>query len=162
MEKHFRLLLMIILVLLSTVTMAQKRITGKITDKKTNNPMVGVTVQEKGTKNGTTTSENGSFTISVTSARPVLVFSMVGYAPQEITVGERTSIDLSLEESVNSMEDVVVIGYQTVQRKNTTAAISTVKGKDFENTPYPTFENMLQGRVAGLRTRCKQYRQHSW
>ena len=150
MGKHLRMLMLLLCMLYSCILMAQKRVTGKVIEKKNNTAMNGVSVQEKGTKNGTTTTADGSFSITVTTAKPVLVITMVGYTPREIPVGNQTSIDVSMEEKDNSMEDVVVIGYQSVQRKFTTAAISTVKGKDFENTPYPTFESMLQGRVAGL------------
>ena len=150
MEKHLRMLMLMFCMLLFCAAMAQRKISGKIIEKKSNTAMAGVTVLEKGTRNGTTTLENGMFTLTVTTANPVLVISMVGYLSREVTVGNGTNIEIALEESVNSLDDVVVIGYQTVQRRNTTAAISTVKGKDFENTPYPTFEAMLQGRIAGL------------
>jgi TonB-dependent starch-binding outer membrane protein SusC len=150
MGKHLQMLMLLLCLLCSCILMAQKKVTGKVIDKKTNTAMTGVSVQEKGTRNGTTTTADGSFSISVTSAKPVLVITMVGFAPQEIPVGDKTSVDVSMEEKENALEDVVVIGYQTVQRRFTTAAVATVKGKDFENTPYPTFESMLQGRVAGL------------
>jgi TonB-linked SusC/RagA family outer membrane protein len=129
---------------------AQKKFSGKITDKKSNSPMAGVTVMEKGTTNGTRTADDGTFSITTKTSRPVLVFSFVGYQPLEISLGSSTTLDITMEENSSGMNDMVVIGYQNTTRRKTTAAISSVKGKDIENTPYPTFDAMLQGRVAGL------------
>jgi len=129
--------------------MAQK-ISGKVTDKKTNSPMAGVSVMEKGTSNGTRTAEDGTFSLTTKAARPVLVISYVGYQQQELALGGKVIIEVVMEENASGLNDMVVIGYQNVTRRKTTAAISSVKGKDIENTPYPTFDAMLQGRVAGL------------
>ena len=150
--KQLRLLLAFFcMFLLSAVTaQAQRKITGKITEKKNNASMAGVSVMEKGTSNGTRTAEDGTFTLTTKTAKAVLVVSFVGYQQQEITVGTKSAFDISMEESAGGLNDMVVIGYQNVTRRKTTAAISSVKGKDIENTPYPTFDAMLQGRVAGL------------
>src|SRR6266571_1473402 len=93
MGKHLRMLMLLLCLLCSGILMAQKKVTGKIIDKKTNTAMTGVSVLEKGTKNGTTTAADGSFSISVSSAKPVLVITMVGYAPQDIPVGDKASVD---------------------------------------------------------------------
>jgi len=134
---------------LCCAVMAQK-ISGKVTDKKTNSPMAGVSVMEKGTSNGTRTAEDGTFSLTTKAARPVLVISYVGYQQQELALGGKVIIEVVMEENASGLNDMVVIGYQNVTRRKTTAAISSVKGKDIENTPYPTFDAMLQGRVAGL------------
>lgn len=149
-KKGLRLLLSACCMLLCFVATAQKKISGKVTDKKTNAPMAGVSVMEKGTNNGARTGEDGSFQLTVRSARPILVFSFVGYTQQEISLGNQTTLDIELDQNNNGLNDMVVIGYQNVTRRKTSAAISSVKGKDIENTPYPTFDAMLQGRVAGL------------
>lgn len=135
---------------LANVAISQTSIKGKITSKKTGQPLDNVSITEKGTTTGTTTSAAGTFALTLKSTKPVLVISYVGYLTQELTVGSRTTFDIALEEDSKGIEDVVIVGYQTSSRRNTTAAISSVKGKDFENTPYPTFDAMLQGRVAGL------------
>lgn len=134
----------------SSLAYAQETVRGKVFDKKENNPIVGATVAIKGTSTATTTDENGNFSIKSASANPTLVISYVGFNKQEVKASSGSSINIALEVSAGSMEDVVVIGYQSVQRRKTSAAISTVQGKDFENVPYPTFDQMLQGRVAGL------------
>mgnify|MGYP003042394116 CR=1 FL=1 len=120
-------------------------------------PLAGASITIAGTDKGTSADSQGEFSISgIKAGRYRLQVTAVGYANQiesiEITDDKvlDITISLSLNEGNNSLEDVVVIGYQNVVRRKTTAAISTVKGKDFENTPYPSFDAMLQGRVAGL------------
>jgi TonB-linked SusC/RagA family outer membrane protein len=131
-------------------------IKGKITNAK-GEPLAGASVTVTGTEIGTSADNEGLFTINgLKAGRYRLQVTAVGYANlvQNITVTDDKIADitfsLTLNDGNNSMEDVVVIGYQNVIRRNSTAAISTVKGKDFENVPYPTFDQMLQGRVAGL------------
>ncbi len=136
---------------LSVTAHSQVTVTGKVVDKKDNTPVAGATVQVKNSPNvATVTDENGNFSLKVASLNVTLEISFVGFVKQEVKLNNRSSVDVILEQGERAMDDVVVIGYQTVQRRKTTAAIATVKGKDFENIPYPTFDQMLQGRVAGL------------
>jgi len=136
---------------LSAFTYAQVTVTGKVTDRKDNKPVAGATVQVKNAPNtATTTNENGNFSLKVASLNVTIEISNVGFATQEIKLAGRNNVSVSLEMGERAMDDVVVIGYQSIQRRKTPAAISTVKGKEIENMPYPTFDNMLQGRVAGL------------
>lgn len=148
--KHWRIPWIIACILVSFAAGAQQKVSGKVVEKKTSAPMQGVTIKEKGTSNSLSTKEDGSFSLVLKTARPVLEITFVGYSRQEIAVNGRATIQVILEEDTKGMEDVVVIGYQNIQRRKTTAAISTVKGKDIENIPYPTFDQMLQGRAAGL------------
>jgi TonB-linked SusC/RagA family outer membrane protein len=141
---------LLVLLLLPCVLLAQVKISGTVTDKKNTTSIPGVVVREKGTSQGTTTNEKGQYSLELRSANPVIIVSFVGYQSQEIKVGNKTDIDISLIEDVKGLNDVVVIGYQDIQRRKTTSAVSSVKGKEIENTPYPTFDAMLQGRVAGL------------
>lgn len=148
MRKH---LFMLMLALFSCfVANAQVKITGKILNKKTNTPLAGVAVVEKGGTNGTETLENGTFSLNVKNGNATLVISSLGFATQEVKLAGKTNLDVSLDEDIKGIDDVVIIGYQNSTRRTTSAAISSVKGKDIENTPYPTFDAMLQGRVAGL------------
>ncbi|MBK1438695.1 SusC/RagA family TonB-linked outer membrane protein [Parapedobacter sp. ISTM3] len=113
--------------------------------------LAGVTVKEKGSSNTVVTGENGRYTISVTGSGKTLVYSYVGFHPQEHAVSSDTkNLDVILEEDAAALDEVVIVGYQDVQRRKMTGAVSSVKGRDFENTPYATFDEMLQGRVAGL------------
>lgn len=148
--KPWRIPWLLVCILSTLVAQAQQSVSGRITEKKTGNPLPGVTIKEKGSPNSLSSKDDGTFTIQLKTAKPVLEISFVGYATQTITVNGRTSLQIILEEDTKGMEDVVVIGYQNIQRRKTSAAISTVKGKDIENIPYPTFDQMLQGRAAGL------------
>jgi TonB-linked SusC/RagA family outer membrane protein len=143
-------MMMIASLLICGAVVAQKTVTGKVIERKTNNAIAGVSILEKGTQNGVTSDDNGNFSITVRGANPVLEISFVGFKAQTVNLNNRSTVQVFLDEEASGLSDVVVIGYQTVQRKMTSAAISTVKGKDFENVPYPTFDQMLQGRVAGL------------
>lgn len=136
--------------LLSSVAFSQTIVSGKVINKKTYAPLSNVSIAEKGSSAGTTTSETGTFSLTVKGPKSILVVSYVGYLTQEITVSSKSNIDVSLEEDVKGIEDVVIVGYQNSTRRKTSAAISSVKGRDIENTPYATFDAMLQGRVAGL------------
>ena len=140
----------LLLVCMASLAYGQVTISGTIIDKKENRPLSGATVQVKNSSVATTTNERGAFSLKAASANVTLVVTSVGYLTQEIKVDGRTEISITLEEDNKSMNDVVIIGYQQVQRKKTTAAVSSVKGKDIENIPYPTLDQMLQGRVAGL------------
>ncbi|WP_176146046.1 SusC/RagA family TonB-linked outer membrane protein [Parapedobacter luteus] len=113
--------------------------------------LAGVTVKEKGSPNTVVTADNGRYTITVRGPGSTLVFSYVGFHPLERSVSSgSSSVDIILEEDASSLDEVVVVGYQNMQRRKMTGAVSSVSGRDFENTPYATFDQMLQGRVAGL------------
>ena len=136
---------------LASVAHAQVTVTGKVLDRKENKPLVGATVQVKNSPGtATTTDENGNFSLKVPSGNVILEISSIGFATQEIKLNNQKTLQVTMVEGEKSMDDIVVIGYQSIQRRRTPAAISTVKGKDIENMPYPTFDQMLQGRVAGL------------
>ncbi len=130
---------------------AQDRsVTGIVKDQR-GEPLAGVTVKEKGEPNTVVTNDNGRYVITPRGPNRTLIFTYVGFHPLERVVpGGTTSMDITLEEDASSLDEVVVVGYQDIQRRKMTGAVSTVKGRDFENTPYATFDQMLQGRVAGL------------
>lgn len=111
--------------------------------------MPGVNVMVKGTSNGTTTDTNGEFAIEVRTGE-VLTFTFIGYKSQEITIGAQTRIDVVLNEDVETLDEVVVIGYGEVKRTDVTGSISSVKGEDLRRTNATTLEQALQGRVPGM------------
>jgi TonB-linked SusC/RagA family outer membrane protein len=125
-------------------------VTGSVKDQQ-GSPIAGVTVTEKGTSNAAATNEDGKFSLTLIGNGRTVVFTSVGYKKLErsITTGNLV-LDVSLEDDASTLEEVVLVGYQDVQRRKMTGAVSSVKGKEFENTPYATFDAMLQGRVAGL------------
>ncbi|MFD1144257.1 SusC/RagA family TonB-linked outer membrane protein [Larkinella insperata] len=116
----------------------------------TGETLPGVTIAVKGTTVGSTTSESGQYSISVPDGSSVLVFSSVGYEKQEMPVGNRTTINVTLKADTKALGEVVVIGYGTQQRRDVTGSVASVKGKELENLPVPGPVEALQGRVAGV------------
>ena len=125
-----------------------KTISGKITDDK-GAPVQGATVTAKGTKVGTSSAADGSFTLNAPGSATTLVISSVGFTSQEVAISGQTSISVALVPSQSSLNEVVVIGYGTTVRKDVTGSIATVKAKDF-NKGVTTPEELLIGKVAGL------------
>ncbi|ASZ12023.1 SusC/RagA family TonB-linked outer membrane protein [Chitinophaga pendula] len=145
-----RLLALLLLAGLPMYLWAQQRqISGAVNDEK-GQALPGVSIREAGTSNGTTTSNQGKFTLRLKNDKAKLVVSFIGYLTQTITADEKDQYTIILKTDAQSLKDVVVIGYQEVKRKTTTAAVASVKGKDIENLPSPSFDQLLQGRVAGL------------
>ncbi|WDF70516.1 SusC/RagA family TonB-linked outer membrane protein [Sphingobacterium oryzagri] len=147
--KIIPLWIMCLLTLLSMQTYAQQVLVSGIARDAKGNLLAEVNVLEKNSKNVTKTDIDGRYQITVKSPSAILVFSFVGYVKQEHTANA-SSLDVNLQEDGAGLEEVVVLGYQQVNRKKVTSAVTTIKGKEIENIPYPTFDQMLQGRVAGL------------
>lgn len=137
--------------LFASMTMAQNRlITGQVTDSKTNETLIGVSVSIKGTKKGTTTDVNGKYTINIESDAAVLLYSFVGYNSKEITVGNSTQINLKLVSDETVLNDVVVIGYGTVKKRDLTGSVVSVKGEDIAKVPSANPLESIQGKVPGV------------
>jgi TonB-linked SusC/RagA family outer membrane protein len=128
---------------------AVTQITGSVIDEK-GNTIPGVTVKIKGTSTTTSTDLNGVFHISLPTGNEVLVFSSVGYMTQEIAAGGKTTINITLLENISKLDEVVVVGYGTVKKRDLTGAVSSVKGADIASNPVSNPLEALQGRVAGL------------
>lgn len=127
---------------------AEKKVTGKITDPN-GAPLSGVTVTIKGKSKATTTNEQGIFNITADD-EDVLVFSYVGYESQEIKVGDKTQISLSLVSAASSLENIVVIGYGTVKKRDLTGAVVSLKGDEVKKVPAGNVMESVQGKVAGV------------
>ena len=146
--KRLVLLFTFLLPLLSVL--AQTRtITGKVTDDN-GRPIVNATVLIKETGAGTSTDVGGNFSIQTDTRSKTLVISYIGMASQEITIGNRTTINTTLKQEGRSMDEVVVVAYGTQVKKKVTGAISRVNGRDLENKPFTSVDQMLQGKVPGL------------
>ncbi len=115
-----------------------------------NVPLEGVNISVKGTQQRVATDKNGQYTIPVNNGTGTLVFSYVGYATREESVNGRTSINVSLTAEVKEAEEVVVIGYQSVRRKNLLASVSSVSAKDLKDIPVNSAAEALNGRLAGV------------
>ncbi|HSZ34373.1 MAG TPA: SusC/RagA family TonB-linked outer membrane protein, partial [Puia sp.] len=121
---------------------------GKVTGDN-NEPLSGVSITVKGTTAGTTTDAGGLFTLSV-SENATLVFTSVGYQPQEVAVNNQTSVNVRLVLSASNMDQVVVIGYGTQKRVDLTGAVGSVKGTDLVKQPVVTLTQAMQGQLAGV------------
>jgi TonB-linked SusC/RagA family outer membrane protein len=125
-------------------------VTGTIANEK-NEPLPGVNVVEKGTTNGTTTDASGNFSLNVMGENSVLVISFIGYTSQTVTVGSRTTINITLEPDTKLLEEVVVVGYGTQKRKELTSAVTSVKSEDFNKGPVANSPlQLIQGKIPGL------------
>ena len=137
--------------LLSTMCLAasaQQTVKGTVKDA-TGEPMIGVTVASgKGT--GAVTDINGQFTLTNVSPQTTLSISYVGYKPQNIRVGNQSNISVTLEEDNTTLEDVVVIGYGTMKRKDLTGSVASVSGDKLAANPVSTVAEALQGQLPGV------------
>ncbi|MBK0379719.1 TonB-dependent receptor [Mucilaginibacter segetis] len=133
----------------SNIVVAPIVISGLITDAR-GVPLPGVNVREKGTTNGVTSDPNGRYSITVDNANAVLVFSFIGFTTQELAVGERTQINVTLKEQVSNLEDVVVIGYGSVKKRDLTGAVGQLKGEDLMKGNPISLSQGLQGKLAGV------------
>jgi TonB-linked SusC/RagA family outer membrane protein len=131
----------------TTAASREKPITGKITDDN-GAPLTGVSVKIKGTERGTTTNEQGIFTINAEESE-TLVFTYVGYEPQEAKVGTKTSFNVSLISAAKSLENIVVIGYGQVKKRDLTGAVLSVKSDEIKKVPSGNVMESLQGKLPG-------------
>ena len=124
-------------------------VSGKVTDAG-GSGLPGVTIQVKGTTVGTTSDTNGGFSVANVPSNGTLVFSFVGMKAQEVEVNGRSSINVTMVEDASALEEVVVIGYGTVKKKDATGAVAAIGAKDFNKGVITSTEQLLQGRVAGV------------
>ncbi|PWT74482.1 MAG: hypothetical protein C5B59_11120, partial [Bacteroidetes bacterium] len=145
-----RFILFLALVCFSGVLFAQnKTITGKVVTNESDSSLEGVTVKVKGSATSTMTGKDGSFSISA-PANATLVISSVGFLSQEVAVKNQSNIIVKLATDQQSLQQVVVVGYGTVKRKDVTGAISSVTAAQIAKVPVTTLDQALQGRAAGV------------
>lgn len=125
------------------------KISGRVADKTTNESLPGVNVTIKGTHTGTVTDVNGLFSLEAIKDS-TLVFTFIGYETREVKIGDQQTIDVGLSVSVESLNEVVVIGYGTTTQKEVTGSISTIKSDEFNQGKYSDPMGLIQGKVAGL------------
>jgi TonB-linked SusC/RagA family outer membrane protein len=141
-----------IAILLTMVTLTgfgQQTVTGKITSSEDGQGIPGVSVAVKGTNQGTTSDALGNYKISA-PAKGTLLFSAIGFASESIPVGSKSVIDVKLNVDVQSLNEVVVVGYGTQKKSQTTGAISSVSAKQIAEMPITSLGQAMQGRVAGV------------
>jgi iron complex outermembrane receptor protein len=145
------LVLTLLLAVLSFGTIWAQSVTvsGKVTDEKTGEGLPGVNVVVKGTTTGTITDVNGAYTIKASSGA-VLVFSYISYESLEMIVENSTTIDVKLKEAIETLNEVVVIGYGTVKKSDATGSVTTVSSKDFNKGAITSAQDLIVGKSAGV------------
>ncbi|RKD17155.1 SusC/RagA family TonB-linked outer membrane protein [Pelobium manganitolerans] len=128
-----------------------KTITGTVTDKTSGETLVGVVVSVKGTSLATQTDINGKYSLAKVSDNATLQFKYLGYKTAEVPVNKRSEVNAKLEMDVSNLNEVVVIGYGTVARKDLTASVGSLKGTEIEKTPVSNIAEALTGRIPGVR-----------
>jgi TonB-linked SusC/RagA family outer membrane protein len=127
----------------------ERQVTGKVVATADAAPLPGVTVQVKAKKTSVATNEQGQFSIRANTG-DILIFKMVGFKQQEIMIGDVNVINVNLGKENNNLDEVVVIGYAKQRRPDVTGAISSISGNDLRQTQPTTFDQALQGKVAGV------------
>jgi TonB-dependent starch-binding outer membrane protein SusC len=141
----------VLLLTLSLSVLAQdRRITGKVINSSDEQGLPGATVQIKGSQTGTSTDANGNFALNLKSGNDILVISSIGFKTKEVKVGTQTTVNVALDDNVNSLDEVIVTGYTSQQKKDITGSVSTIKTKDMISAPSADFAGQLQGRAAGV------------
>lgn len=140
--------IIILTLLISFFGYAQTQISGVVTDQ-SNNPLPGVNILVKNTTIGAMTDFDGNYTIEAKQG-DVLVFSMIGMVSRNVTIGDQTTINVVLREDVANLDEVVVIGYGSVTKKDLTGAISTIKTEELEAAVVSNFDQALVGKLAGV------------
>jgi len=145
-----RLFMLTFGLMMSLVVLGQQvRVSGTVTDAADRQTLPGVNVVVKGTLTGTITGIDGEYSLM---AKPgdVLVFTFIGYLPQEVTVGEATIINVAMRTDVQALEEVVVIGYGTVKKSDATGSVAAVSSKDFNKGAITSPQDLLVGKSAGV------------
>ncbi|MEP3389580.1 MAG: TonB-dependent receptor [Reichenbachiella sp.] len=147
--KKLKLLLIVLVLGYASTSWAQSRVSGVVIGDD-NTPLPGASILVKGTTVGVVTDVDGNYSLEVPSPSSVLVFSFVGFNTEEVTVGSRTVIDLTMVPDVTAMEEIVVIGYGTSEKKDVTGAIGSVESADIVRANPVQAAKAIQGQAAGV------------
>lgn len=128
---------------------AQQQVSGKVIDGATQEPLPGVNIQIEGTSTGTMTDFEGNYSLEVPENAD-LVFSYLGYITKQVNVGSQTTLDVSLEQDMESLDEVVITGYQRIKKTDLTSAQTTVDSEDIQKTMNTTVGQAIQGRAPGV------------
>jgi TonB-linked SusC/RagA family outer membrane protein len=143
-------ILLFCLALISLCAHAQINVKGKVTSATDNEPLIGVTIQIKGSGTGTVTDLDGNYSLNNIAEDDILVFSSIGYETQEIRVANQNTINVVMEEAQKLLEELVVIGYGTVRKSDLTSSISTIKGEEITKITTGNAMDALQGKINGV------------
>ena len=129
---------------------SELNIKGKVISSDDQTPLPGVSIVLKGTSTGAVTDSKGEYSLNVPNPQSRLVFSFVGYLSQEVEVGNRTTLDITLQTDNKALEELVVVGYGTQKRVNLTGAVTQIQAKELEDRPLNNMSQILQGMVPNL------------
>ena len=141
--------LFLVLLLSSVSVFAQTKITGRVLDEQQQG-LPGVSVVIKGTTVGSVTDIDGKYTVSAPNANGSLVFSYIGFTTQEVPIGGKSTIDITLGADTKSLNEVIVVGYGTQRKETVTGSVVAVKGADLVKSPTTNLSNSLAGRLPGV------------
>ena len=142
-------ILFVALVTVSTLFAQNLSVKGIIVDKKTGETLIGATILQKGTSNGTITDFNGNFSISVPK-ESTLTVSYLGYTTQEVLVTSASQLKIEMASNVEALDEVVVVGYGTARKRDLTGSIVSISGESLKSSPDYNPVKALQGKVPGL------------
>ncbi|NLR93908.1 SusC/RagA family TonB-linked outer membrane protein [Flammeovirga agarivorans] len=145
----FSLLAILSLATLTSTYAQERNLTGIIYDE-TNSPMPGVNVIVTGTTTGTTTNFEGKFSLNVPESAETLTFSYIGYFDQSIAIGNTSNFSISMKVDAEQLEEVVIVGYGQMEKKDVTGAMSSVKSEDFNQGVLTSPDQLIQGKIAGV------------
>lgn len=148
MKKNYIKMLLLLLFNISIVLAQEKNVTGNIVDDK-GTPLLGVTILVKGTTTGTQTDFDGNYTISCKEGS-VLVFSYVGYKNQERTVADNLVINITMEEDIALLNEVLIVGYGKSSKVDNTGVITKIKSEQLDNVPVASIQEALSGKASGV------------
>ncbi|WP_080054356.1 SusC/RagA family TonB-linked outer membrane protein [Spirosoma aerolatum] len=134
------------------VRVADISVQGKVSDEK-GEGLPGVSILLKGTQKGTTTDVDGRYKIDVPNASSTLIFSFVGYASQEIVVGNRTSLNVTMATDNKTLSEIVVIGYGSIEKKDLTGSVASIGSKSIQEVAVPRVDQALMGKIAGVQVK---------
>ncbi len=147
--KNILMLFMALLMSLPIVAQ-QRRVSGVVVDQKDGSAIIGANVLEKGTRNGAVADVNGNFSLNVTSSNPTLVITSIGYKTLEMSIGNQTSLRISMEDKTAELEEVVVVGYGTMKKSDLSGASVSVGEEKIKGSIITNLDQVFQGRAAGV------------
>src|SRR5699024_6904724 len=140
-----------LLFLCSSTALAQNHtVSGTVTDAQTGDPLVGVNILVVGTSTGTATDAEGHFSLNVSSLHDSLRFSYIGYKTSTVGINGRTTINIELQSTIVSGEQLVVVGFGTQKEENVSTSIATISSRDLGNAPVSQTVKSLQGKLSGV------------
>lgn len=141
---------LLFLLLFSISIFAQQKTIKGVVTADNGTPLIGVSILQKGTTNGVNTDFDGNYEITLVAGKETLIFSYLGYSKSEVVVGDRTTLNVTMQEDEQALDEVVVIGYGSQKKTDITGSVASVKSEDLDKAVYSTVDQLLQGRAAGV------------